>query len=192
MNTQQLRRRRVELACTRCRRKKGKCDGVRPICSVCSKDNVECSYQPLGAKLSDNTIDSRHEPKSTSYLRQRIINLEKQLAESQEASSGGRTDPALVSPKYTASTESMNIPDEETAVDTDATKAFSDATQTGGIGHFGPSSTHGYFRILSRQLAHFPFDNSSMKLTSSHFLIVLTMAARTSICFRASVAASWC
>ncbi|KAK3709951.1 hypothetical protein LTR37_010570 [Vermiconidia calcicola] len=31
-------------ACTRCRQKKSKCDGKRPICGRCGKHGVECLY----------------------------------------------------------------------------------------------------------------------------------------------------
>ncbi|KAG4433832.1 hypothetical protein IFR05_010680 [Cadophora sp. M221] len=50
-------RRRVALACERCRDRKIKCDGVRPTCSSCrqrhqSQDNVPCTYQGDGLKLA--------------------------------------------------------------------------------------------------------------------------------------------
>ncbi|KAI8076223.1 fungal-specific transcription factor domain-containing protein [Thamnidium elegans] len=44
MQEQELKRKRLSLACNVCRRKKIKCDGVRPSCGKCIKLNQECSY----------------------------------------------------------------------------------------------------------------------------------------------------
>lgn len=35
-------KRRITLACTRCRQKKGRCDGVQPTCGLCAAAGVEC------------------------------------------------------------------------------------------------------------------------------------------------------
>ena len=43
-------RKRVSRACDRCRVKKDKCDGLRPRCSPCIANNVECSYDPISKK----------------------------------------------------------------------------------------------------------------------------------------------
>ena len=39
-------RKRVSRACDRCRIKKDKCDALKPQCSPCIANNVECSYDP--------------------------------------------------------------------------------------------------------------------------------------------------
>ena len=43
-------RKRVSRACDRCRVKKDKCDGLRPRCSPCIANNVDCSYDPISKK----------------------------------------------------------------------------------------------------------------------------------------------
>lgn len=43
-------RKRVSRACDRCRVKKDKCDGLKPRCSPCTANNVECSYDPISKK----------------------------------------------------------------------------------------------------------------------------------------------
>jgi len=59
-------------ACVRCRSKKLKCTGERPICSVClhSRKPVECVYQPM----------AKRKPK-THRLRSRLQELEDQIRE---------------------------------------------------------------------------------------------------------------
>nr|XP_001395295.2 Zn(II)2Cys6 transcription factor [Aspergillus niger CBS 513.88] len=60
-------------ACEECRRRRAKCDGVKPSCSRCIQWNVSCQYS--------GTEDGRR-PASKSYvllLRQRIESLEKLL-----------------------------------------------------------------------------------------------------------------
>ncbi|PYH28104.1 Zn(II)2Cys6 transcription factor [Aspergillus neoniger CBS 115656] len=60
-------------ACEECRRRRAKCDGVKPSCSRCLQWNVSCQYS--------GTEDGRR-PASKSYvllLRQRIKSLEKLL-----------------------------------------------------------------------------------------------------------------
>jgi hypothetical protein len=46
-NTQ---RKRVSQACDRCRSRKDKCDGAKPVCSTCASANHVCSYDPSTKK----------------------------------------------------------------------------------------------------------------------------------------------
>lgn len=62
---------------------------------------------------------------------------------------------------------SIETSDEEGIVDTLATTAFSHEPEL-GIGHFGPSSNHGYFRALSNVFAHLPEDGSAANPKSLH------------------------
>lgn len=39
-------RKRVSQACDRCRSRKDKCDGIRPVCSTCALGGHACSYDP--------------------------------------------------------------------------------------------------------------------------------------------------
>ena len=67
----------------------------------------------------------------------------------------------------TTADASIDISDEEGIVDTLATTAFSHEPEV-GIGHFGPSSNHGYFRALSKVFAHLPKDGSAANPKSLH------------------------
>lgn len=39
-------RQRVSLACDCCRRKKIRCNGVKPTCNNCTAHSLECTYTP--------------------------------------------------------------------------------------------------------------------------------------------------
>ncbi|RKP27258.1 hypothetical protein SYNPS1DRAFT_6844, partial [Syncephalis pseudoplumigaleata] len=43
-------RQRVSRACDACRRKKVRCDGVRPVCGNCSAFHFECTYLDAAKK----------------------------------------------------------------------------------------------------------------------------------------------
>ncbi|KAI7864215.1 uncharacterized protein EV154DRAFT_388572, partial [Mucor mucedo] len=43
-------RKRLSLACNVCRRKKIKCDGIKPVCGKCLKQDQECSYSSSNKK----------------------------------------------------------------------------------------------------------------------------------------------
>ncbi|KAJ5729458.1 C6 zinc finger domain protein [Penicillium malachiteum] len=43
-------RRRIYRACDQCRRRKSKCDGEQPICSICSSAGRDCTYQTGGGR----------------------------------------------------------------------------------------------------------------------------------------------
>ncbi|KAF8691010.1 Transcription factor, partial [Rhizoctonia solani] len=53
------RTKKTTLACDSCRRRKRKCDGRTPVCSLCEKGNIECVY--------DATIDQRR-PAQKNYV----------------------------------------------------------------------------------------------------------------------------
>ncbi|KAG8709961.1 hypothetical protein FRC08_017827, partial [Ceratobasidium sp. 394] len=50
---------KTSLACDSCRRRKRKCDGKTPVCSLCEKGNIECVY--------DATLDQRR-PAQKNYV----------------------------------------------------------------------------------------------------------------------------
>ncbi|KAJ6104846.1 hypothetical protein N7523_011166 [Penicillium sp. IBT 18751x] len=45
--------RRIRQACANCRRKKTKCSGERPICSLCRRNRLACIYEPYAATIGD-------------------------------------------------------------------------------------------------------------------------------------------
>ncbi|KAF2163620.1 hypothetical protein M409DRAFT_26227 [Zasmidium cellare ATCC 36951] len=46
-------RQRVGLACTSCRRRKTRCDGVRPVCAPCTQLGLTCSYEQPPQNVND-------------------------------------------------------------------------------------------------------------------------------------------
>ncbi|KAJ5974540.1 hypothetical protein N7481_011750 [Penicillium waksmanii] len=43
-------RQRIYRACDQCRRRKSKCDGEQPVCSICSQANRACTYETGGGR----------------------------------------------------------------------------------------------------------------------------------------------
>ncbi|KAJ3521257.1 hypothetical protein NM208_g13380 [Fusarium decemcellulare] len=62
------------LACEECRRRKSKCDRVRPICGGCSESGVECAFVEERPKRGPKKGQLR-------ALRARVATLEQQLAD---------------------------------------------------------------------------------------------------------------
>ncbi|CAE6425031.1 unnamed protein product [Rhizoctonia solani] len=86
------RAKKTTLACDSCRRRKRKCDGRTPICSLCEKGNVECVY--------DATLDQRR-PAQKSYvaaLEARVKLLEEIL---RDAGAGDVAGPSGISADQT-------------------------------------------------------------------------------------------
>lgn len=113
---------------------------------------------------------TRSDQSSRSQLEQRVAHLERELATS-------RSNGALFS-STSSNAEATNGPlpgndlplelsDEEAAVDTLATTVFSHEPEV-SIGHFGPSSNHGYFRALSHIFARLPEDGRAADPKSLH------------------------
>ena len=73
----------------------------------------------------------------------------------------------LVPQQQQDQTNNGALAEDEALVDTLATTAFSHEPEI-GIGHFGPSSNHGHFRILSSILAQLPGDGSTVDPKSLH------------------------
>lgn len=119
-------------------------------------------------------------------LERKVAELEKELAHSRRTESAPRAATAdfdeatSMQPRHNnhnttgkQAHSSMNheasveLSDEEAIVDTLATTAFSHEPEI-SIGHFGPSSNHGYFRALSNIFAHLPEDGSAANPKSLH------------------------
>ncbi|GFN19593.1 Zn(II)2Cys6 transcription factor [Aspergillus tubingensis] len=67
-------RQRVSIACVPCRKKKRRCDGQKPVCQVCEREDRECEYTYLLEKRKPPTKCYIH------ALHSRIAFLEHQLA----------------------------------------------------------------------------------------------------------------
>jgi hypothetical protein len=55
-------RKRVSQACDRCRSRKDKCDGKKPVCSTCAALEQVCSYDPAGGRAT--RVGACHESKT--------------------------------------------------------------------------------------------------------------------------------
>lgn len=47
---------RISVACEACRKKKLKCDAVKPVCSICIRKKLMCQYAATGRRQRDTTI----------------------------------------------------------------------------------------------------------------------------------------
>ncbi|KAF2240183.1 hypothetical protein BU26DRAFT_402753, partial [Trematosphaeria pertusa] len=118
------RRRRVSLACTSCRQRKSRCDGIRPGCSTCLELNLPCCYEDL---QSPEKNGKRKDGQPTYVqLTQRVKELEARLSPT--------TAEAVAEPSPNP-TEAVTM-DDETSVDALATNAFDEVPQR-DIGYFG-------------------------------------------------------
>ncbi|KAG8790438.1 hypothetical protein FRC12_011866 [Ceratobasidium sp. 428] len=80
------RAKKTSLACDSCRRRKRKCDGKTPVCSLCEKSNYECVY--------DATLDQRR-PTQKNYvaaLEARVAQLESILKNAGAGEAAGALD----------------------------------------------------------------------------------------------------
>ncbi|CAH0033896.1 unnamed protein product, partial [Clonostachys rhizophaga] len=69
-------KRRAAIACNYCRKRKRKCDGRQPVCSLCEESNdSRCVYQEQASKPS-----SGHNDEHTSIILDRLENLERIVA----------------------------------------------------------------------------------------------------------------
>ncbi|ESK85307.1 pathway-specific nitrogen regulator [Moniliophthora roreri MCA 2997] len=57
-----LKRKRITLACHRCRQKKGKCDGTKPVCATCESSGAQCEWP-------DPELDGRKHKKMSGLVR---------------------------------------------------------------------------------------------------------------------------
>ncbi|EUC26897.1 hypothetical protein COCCADRAFT_113091 [Bipolaris zeicola 26-R-13] len=53
--TRRAKRNRATIACTNCRQRKSRCDGLRPKCSVCKDYSLECAYSNTST-LTKNSV----------------------------------------------------------------------------------------------------------------------------------------
>ncbi|PYH64995.1 uncharacterized protein BO88DRAFT_396114 [Aspergillus vadensis CBS 113365] len=77
-------RQRVSIACVPCRKKKRRCDGKKPICQVCEREDRECGYTYHLEKRKPPTKCYIH------ALHSRIAFLEHQLATTRNGAEQGR------------------------------------------------------------------------------------------------------
>ncbi|WWD07591.1 hypothetical protein V865_005692 [Kwoniella europaea PYCC6329] len=82
------------IACQRCHRRKKKCDRAKPSCGACVKSRMTCTY--------DVVISDRSHPNyvrdllaETSSQKERIVELEKQVAELTTLASGVQNEPQI-------------------------------------------------------------------------------------------------
>ncbi|KAM3415162.1 hypothetical protein BST61_g10285 [Cercospora zeina] len=78
----------VSMACERCRSRKSKCDGERPVCSPCANQSQECRY------ATEVSVPARRQ--QTQALREEVVRL-RALLERAAAGSGMTLDAASAS-----------------------------------------------------------------------------------------------
>lgn len=159
-------RQRVSLACTNCRKRKSRCDGHRPDCSLCQELHVQCVYESLPE--SDKQV-------SREYLVRRIAELEAQLkaripedAEYMtQISEAGPSSPAISSTSRIGHRNASITEANDIGVDTLASGAFDD-TPASNIGFFGSSSNFALFRALSHNFSQLARHSRSIAPSQAH------------------------
>jgi hypothetical protein len=133
-----VKRRRVEVACSPCRRKKSKCDGQRPCCAICQRDGLTCLYE----EARSTEIPP---PRGQSDAQERIARLEREVAAARRACTENTVEPVGALPPSDVGCDfgsrkshhtRLNISEDEAAIDALATTAFSHEPEV-DIGHFG-------------------------------------------------------
>ncbi|CAK7235278.1 hypothetical protein SBRCBS47491_009238 [Sporothrix bragantina] len=159
-------RSRAALACNSCRKVKSKCDGGRPSCTRCSRQNTECVYT---LNVHDRRMDRQEERRAHLALKHKVSELEAKLAA--KGSPGDRTDrmdrndeseddsPAQAPSNAGLSDAGSRGTNAGSAVDALATGAF-DHRPAAEIGYFGPTSNHAMFRSVTTAMV-----NSGYRLT---------------------------
>ncbi|RDL36434.1 uncharacterized protein BP5553_05786 [Venustampulla echinocandica] len=166
----QSKRRRVSLACSACRARKSRCDGVRPKCSACEELNFECVYTQSSS--TSNVIVGKE---YLGLLEDRLKAVEDSLAavKAQQArpqrqirfddEETGLTNP----PDAVPGTRQLNQQGNGVDLDDDESQDSPDIIdETDGMGavtfsaeeycgFFGPSSNISFTRHISRAVARF-------------------------------------
>ncbi|KAI8808728.1 fungal-specific transcription factor domain-containing protein [Cladochytrium replicatum] len=91
-------KKRVSQACDACRRRKYKCDGVRPICTTCAKSSLECTWTPRPSQEQQAAVAEKPKGPRAQYvdgLRKRLKELEALVAAGASGQPSGQ--PALPS-----------------------------------------------------------------------------------------------
>ncbi|EXF77443.1 fungal specific transcription factor domain-containing protein [Colletotrichum fioriniae PJ7] len=159
-------RKRIPIACSSCRARKSRCDGVRPQCSACVEQGIECIY------AANSGGSNALVPKQ--YLEQ----VEHRLADvEEEISRLKRLIPAsflqgkqhVLFPRsisgHTDDFSEVNYPEESLNVEDGSVTQGITPDATDGVGtiefttdeswaYFGPSSNIAFTRIIRRTLDH--------------------------------------
>ncbi|OQV06994.1 Fungal specific transcription factor domain-containing protein isoform 2 [Cladophialophora immunda] len=162
-------RRRVALACTVCRGRKSRCDGMRPKCSLCIELGFECVYQQ-SASYSNIIIGKEY----LSSIEDRLKEVEGRLASLEHRERTAVYQPArpnvsngvsrsdFAQPE-TACLREESLEDAETVEDPiDAMGAVTFA-QEEDCAFFGPSSNIAFLRHVSRAVARLTHDPEPWK-----------------------------
>ncbi|KAK9711689.1 hypothetical protein K7432_007662 [Basidiobolus ranarum] len=141
-------RQRVTLACDVCRKRKTRCDGVRPSCSICQSDSITCTYK--------DKMKRRGPQKGyTEALEQRLLKMEYALGEL------FRYDPKLEEfVERGAKTQSCSTDDKSTILKSKLAQSTSNSMQgnkvdpwilddEGQMSHYENSSDQCLFRSSS-------------------------------------------
>ncbi|KAF4781536.1 fungal specific transcription factor domain-containing protein [Colletotrichum scovillei] len=159
-------RKRIPIACSSCRARKSRCDGVRPQCSACVEQGIECIY------AANSGGSNALVPKQ--YLEQvehRLADVEEEISRLKRLipasflqgkqhvlfprSISGRTDDFS---EVNYPEESLNVEDGSVTqgITPDATDGVGtiEFTTDESWAYFGPSSNIAFTRIIRRTLDH--------------------------------------
>ncbi|KAK1515634.1 fungal specific transcription factor domain-containing protein [Colletotrichum costaricense] len=159
-------RKRIPIACSSCRARKSRCDGVRPQCSACVEQGIECIY------AANSGGSNALVPKQ--YLEQvehRLADVEEEISRLKRLipasflqgkqhvlfprSVSGRTDDIS---EVNYPEESLNVEDGSVTqgITPDATDGVGtiEFTTDESWAYFGPSSNIAFTRIIRRTLDH--------------------------------------
>lgn len=82
-------RRRAHVACTSCRRRKVRCDSTRPVCSNCSRSDLECVYEASG-RVKRHRSDALDEDSSS--IGRRLDRIEQMVSQLVDSRRGGDSE----------------------------------------------------------------------------------------------------
>ncbi|KAG0371164.1 hypothetical protein BGZ54_009523 [Gamsiella multidivaricata] len=126
-----IKRKRLTQACDPCRKKKIKCDGLKPSCANCAKIDIHCTYLPSMKKRG---------PRQgyIELLEKRLDKMEKML----------QHGPAAIDSDFKVSLRSASEEEDDNSESTAGPPAAADAR------YFGRSSALGYYADTDSKLTH--------------------------------------
>lgn len=151
--TPTFKRRRIGLACTSCRNRKSRCNGVRPACSLCVELGFDCFYEQPGTATTGPAAPGVPPDRYDDRLRSiedtlKLLVQSAQLPQSQIARDGAadRDSPARGASVHFDDIDGTSALSEDDAID--GMGVFADPEDP-DVRFFGPSSNVAFLRQIS-------------------------------------------
>ncbi|KAF1922890.1 uncharacterized protein M421DRAFT_426386 [Didymella exigua CBS 183.55] len=148
----EAKRRRIALACVACRKRKSRCDGASPSCTLCRDFGYECHY--TGAAASSRiTVEKSY----ISTLEARVDRVEQWIARQESQAQRQQRSKQISSPQsnglspFDEDEGVRNKAGEEGFVDAMGVITFASEEETA---YFGPSSNVAFLRYIARGIAN--------------------------------------